>query len=287
MASAVACWDWRANEDSFTSDVLLATLPKLGKKYCFQLEKGATTGYRHWQGRISLYKRKRFPEIKALWEEEIGIFPNYFEPTTKTEFTKGDMFYQQKADTRLEGPWTDKMKPSYVRKRFRNCSLKDWQQRILDTSSKTGFEDRQINVLVQKKGNVGKSFLVDYCDDHNQGYEIPAIMNDGKEILQAVTNMLMATMEREPGIMFLDLPKAMNKERLNGMMTALETVKRGKVYDFRYKYTPHKFESPSIWVFTNMVPNDEWMSSDRWRFWKLRGPKDDKTLCRYTPDLMV
>jgi len=254
--SQCATWDFRANADYFTSDQLLSALPQLAKKFWFQLEKGDTSGYTHWQGRISLIKKRRKQEVRHLWESLMDKFPNYFEPTVNVEHQKGDGFYQMKKDTRLEGPWTDRMKPSYIRKRFRKAELMPWQKQILQTSSKTGLEDRKVNVLVCEHGNIGKSFLVDYCDDHDMGIEIPSIVNDGKEILQAVTNMLVSNGNREPGIMFLDMPRAMNKERLNGIMTALETIKRGKVYDFRYKYQAWKFESPSI-------------SADRWMFWKL------------------
>jgi hypothetical protein len=265
----LACWDFRANEDYFTSDQLLSLLPKLAKKFVFQLEQGDTSGYRHWQGRVSLIKKHRKCEVKALWEAIIGKFPNYFEGTVKKEYHKGDMFYQQKAETRLEGPWMDTMKPSYIRKRMRGAILKPWQQQILDTSSTTGFEDRTVNVVINTGGNIGKSFLVDYADDHGKGIEIPSIMNDGKEILQAVCNILMGTQNREPGIMFLDLPRAMCKERLNGIMTALETIKRGKVYDFRYNFKDWKFEPPSLWVFTNQTPDRGWLSADRWKFWQV------------------
>ena len=267
--SQCATWDFRANEDYFTCDQLLACLPKLGKKYWFQLEKGSSTGYRHWQGRISLHKKRRKEEVRPIWEQELDKFPNYFEPTSKPEHQKGDGFYQMKTDTRLEGPWTDKDTPSYVRKRFRNATLKPWQEQILESSSKTGSNDREVNVLICETGNIGKSFLVDYADDHNKGIEIPSIVNDGKEILQAVTNILMAKDLREPGLMFLDMPRAMNKERLNGIMTALETIKRGKVYDFRYKFTEYKFEPPTVWVFTNMMPDQSWLSADRWKFWQM------------------
>lgn len=277
--SQIACWDFRANEDYFTSDQLLRLLPQLAKKFCFQLEKGSTTGYRHWQGRVSLHKKRRKDEIKNLWLEVFDQFPNYFEPTVKKEYQKGEMFYQQKKDTRLEGPWTDLMKPSYIRKRFRNANLKSWQDAILRTSSKDGFDDRCVNVLVCEQGNIGKSFLTDYCSDHQMAIEIPSIVNDGKEILQAVCGMLMSTENREPGLMFLDLPRAMNKDRLHGIMTALETIKRGKVYDFRYKYTEWLFESPSIWVFTNIMPDQGWLSADRWKFWHIEPTMN--TLVRY------
>lgn len=275
-----ATWDFRANADYFTCDQLLASLPQLAKKFWFQLEKGDTSGYIHWQGRISLIKKRRKDEVRPLWESLMGKFPNYFEPTTSVEHQKGDGFYQMKIDTRLEGPWTDKMKPSYIRKRFRNATLKSWQQQILASSSSSGMDDRKINVLICKTGNIGKSFLVDYADDHGRGIEIPSIVNDGKEILQAVTNMLVSDEIREPGIMFLDMPRAMNKDRLNGIMTALETIKRGKVYDFRYKFQSWKFESPAIWVFTNMMPDHSWLSADRWKFWQLRGDM----LLEYTPE---
>ena len=85
-------------------------IEKKAKKFAFQLEKGVQTGYRHYQGRMSLRKRIREgPSMTELGKflggddgESHGWYCRPPEGRGKSKFT-----YELQEDTREAGPWTD------------------------------------------------------------------------------------------------------------------------------------------------------------------------------------
>ena len=80
--------------------ILLDLDPPHPKKYAFQIEKGPETGKLHFQGFISLNKKKRAKQIgQSLNSQAYGIqfFPAYDENAL--------IKYSTKADTRVQGPW--------------------------------------------------------------------------------------------------------------------------------------------------------------------------------------
>jgi hypothetical protein len=106
MSSEIAVWEFRYNADAFDGeDALRELLKGVAKTYVFQLERG-DGGYNHYQGRLSLFKKRRKGPALRLFGE--GLAPNYFEPTIRSEYLKGDNFYCMKEDTKVAGPWTDK-----------------------------------------------------------------------------------------------------------------------------------------------------------------------------------
>ena len=74
------------------------------------------------------------------------------------------------------------------------------------------------------------------------------------------------------------MPRAFNKDKMHGIYTALETIKKGKVWDMRHSYKEWWFDSPRIWIFSNEYPDERLLSRDRWKFWEIT---DDKTLTDY------
>lgn len=269
----IQVWDFRANEDYYTHGLLLQHLHKLGKKFTFQLEEGGTTGYRHWQGRISLWKVKRESELKKLWRGTELPLPNYLKPTVSSEHKK-EAFYCMKEDTRVEGPWTDKDKAAYIPIQYRNLELWPYQQTIVDSK---GVQDwRVVDCVIDPSGNNGKSTVASIADLMHGCIDLPPV-NDGDKVIQSLCDILIAKQERSPGIVFFDLPRSVNKEKLGGMFTAIEQIKKGKVYDPRHSYKEWWFDSPRVWVFTNAKPDLNLLSIDRWRFWTI----DDKELVPY------
>lgn len=268
--SVCAVWDFRANEDYFSLEQLLETIPKLAKKFAFQLEMG-DDGYRHWQGRISLIKKRTEHPLKTVWKKLFkDILPNYLKPTSK-ENCKGDFFYAIKEDTRVSGPYTDKIiseeSNTYLPRQYRNLILRPWQQSIKDSAEK--FEDRIINLIYDPIGNNGKSTIAAICEILHGGIDMPPI-NDYKELIQLACNICMDTNNRTPKIMFFDMPRAVRKDQLYGLYSAIEQIKKGKLYDCRYHYKAYWIDSPQIWVFTNVMPELSMLSLDRWKIWNIK-----------------
>lgn len=265
--SPCALWDFRVSQDSLTTDDIHTELKKVAKQYVFQLEKG-DSGYIHYQGRLSLIKKRRQSEKHILLKLFEKWKPNYLSVTSNPTFYKGDMFYVMKEDTRVEGPFSDKdIKPEvYIPRHFRGklSNLRPFQKQIWDSAN--DFDDRIINMIYCPTGNAGKSTIASLCELFGRGIDLPPC-NDAEKIIQSCCDICEGKSVRNPSPIFVDLPRAMNKDRLNGIYTAIEQIKKGKLYDLRYKYKEYWIDSPTIWVFSNIEPDTSMLSSDRWRLW--------------------
>lgn len=277
MSSPVAVWDWTLPHNDRELEDVLKTARELFKKFTFQLEKG-DSGYLHFQGRGSLHKKRRFDELKNL-VQTLDWNDCHFSPSSANS-QKGDCFYTMKADTRVDGPWTDKdvHQKIYIPRQYRGMehTLRPWQQKVWDSADV--FDTRSINLIYDVHGNNGKSTVAALMDLHRRGIDLPP-MNDAEKLIQSVADILMAREIREPKVVFVDLPRAMDKKRLGGLYTAIEQVKKGKVYDTRYAYKEWWFDSPQVWVFTNIYPDLSFLSTDRWKLWTI----EDDDLVPFVP----
>lgn len=263
--SLCAVYDFRANRDTYELSQITDWLKRNAKKWCFQLERG-DTGYEHWQGRFSLMKKRRKHELMALMQGTGFVVPNYLEPTVGTNTLT--LFYVLKEDTRIDGPWKDTDVEKYIPRQYRGMeeTLRPFQKDILESAR--CFEPRKINVVVDITGDHGKSVVTALSELHHRGIDLPPC-NDGEKLISSTCDLLMAKKERSPPIMFMDIPRGMDQRRLNGMFTALEQIKKGKVFDMRYHYKEWWFDSPQIWVFMNEAPSLRYLSRDRWLLWTI------------------
>lgn len=240
-------------------------LKRYFKKYAFQLEEG-DSGYLHLQGRGSLIKKRRPSElVKLLWEDEDtkGI---HVSPTTNEVVQAGEMFYVMKADTRVEGPWTDRDEEIYIPYQYRNIMLYPWQTSVVESAK--AMCSRTVNCVVDITGSSGKSTVAAICCLLHKGIRIPAV-NDHEKLLASVCDILTAKHERQPGVIFIDLPRYMDKKRMHGIFSAIEEIKNGHAYDMRYHYKEWWYDSPAVWVFTNTYPDTSALSQDRWKLWNI------------------
>lgn len=270
MAKNALCpWDFTIPKDSATVDEVKTKLKEMCKSWCFQLEKGEKTGYLHYQGRCSLKVKSRMPPLVFK-----GI---HWSPTSKVNQT--NLFYVTKEDTRVQGPWADTDKEIYLPRQFRNIKLYNWQQRVLDSANT--FDARKIDLIYDKDGNSGKSTIASICEILHNGIDMPPL-NDFKELIALTCDICMERETRDPKIIFFDLPRALDKERLNGLYSAIEQIKKGKLYDCRYKYKHWWIDSPRCWVFSNHLPDTNMLSNDRWNIWTIN--KKTNTLERFVSE---
>lgn len=279
--NAVAMWDFRISANDLSELLIIKQLKKIAKRYAFQLEQGEQTGYLHYQGRISLIKKHRKPELIKLFDDM--PVPNYLEPSSNPTYYTGDQFYVTKDETRKAGPWTDKDTEKYIPRQYRGLleKLYPYQKFIYDSANV--FDTRTINMIYCPKGNIGKSTIASICELYANGIDLPPV-NDSEKLIQSCCDICIAKNTRTPSPIFVDLPRAMNKDRLNGIYTAIEQIKKGKLFDLRYTYKEYWIDSPQIWVFSNIPPELNMLSMDRWKVWSV----DDKNnLVEYEEECLI
>lgn len=261
--NAVCVWDFTIPMERITADELKEKIKEVAKSWCFQGEQGENTGYKHWQGRISLkVKSRKGPSLVEGTHWSITSGEN-----------KDNTFYMMKSETRIEGPYSDKDVERYIPRQYRNIKLYQWQEKIKESAN--FFEPRKINLIYDKAGNNGKSTIASICELLYDGIDCPPL-NDFKELIALVCDICMDRNTRDPKIIFFDLPRALDKDRLNGMYSAIEQIKKGKLYDCRYKYKCWWIDAPQCWVFSNILPNKALLSADRWNIWEIN--KENQTL---------
>lgn len=246
--------------------VVKTSLKELAKAWTFQLEQGSETGYLHYQIRLSLFKKRRQGEAIKLFRTSSLIWdclsPMNFRPTVTGNCTT--MSYVMKADTRVEGPWTDKdPEELYVPRQCRDVVLYPWQQAVVQTFDV--WDSRHINVIVNKTGNIGKSVLKTYCGVRGMARAIPPFENH-KDLMAMVFDMK----PKQSGAVYLiDIPRAINQTGMRGLWSGIESLKDGYCYDMRYKFRECYFDCPTIWCFMNDMPETKWLSADRWKFFNV------------------
>lgn len=266
MATKNSLWkfDFTLKAEGIGYESVIKSLNIYCKKWVFQLEK-APSGYIHFQGRVSLKKKMRLQELIKM-----EIFGDENKPRLSATMTKTKGFeYVMKDDSRVSGPWKDSDKPRYIPRQYRGKmeTLRPFQKYILDTAY--DFEDRIINVIICPEGGIGKSMIASLGELYRRGIDLP-VCNDADKLIQSACNICMKKNIRNPSPLFIDLPRAFNQEKMCGIFTAIEQIKKGKLYDMRYNYTEWWIDSPQIWVFTNNEEIDlSMLSRDRWRFWKV------------------
>lgn len=248
--------------ENLNADQIKEVFKPIAKKWGFQLERGESTGYQHYQCRISLNKPKRLGKVVKRFREQLGDC--YITPTSSANQSGEEFYtYTTKDTTRVSGPWTDKDQPIYVPRQVRELErLRGWQQSIVDGLGE--WEPRIINVLVDRRGGIGKSVLVGYCRAHDLARKLP-YCNDFKDILRMVCDMPTAR------AYLINMPRAIKKDKLFQLYAAIEEIKNGYAYDDRYHFKEKHFDSPNIWVFTNTTPDLTLCSRDRWRVWEVKG----------------
>lgn len=258
-------YDFTLKHEVICHECLSDILDKYCKKWIFQIECG-DGGYVHYQGKISLKNRQRLQSFKnKLMEEDEALKVIHLSPSMTVN--KRVFSYVMKEDTRIEGPFTDKKykldKLKYIPKQYdgKLNTLYPFQISLINKCQI--FNDRKIILIYDKKGNIGKSTISHLLRLHFNGIVLP-IVNDAEKLIQSCCNILMSRDVRKSIPICIDLPRAMSKDKLFQMYSAIEQIKSGYVYDVRNHFKDWNYDSPCIIVFTNHIPNKDLLSIDRW-----------------------
>lgn len=261
---------------------LQTDIHRVCEHYIFQLERGNETNRLHYQGFLHLKKKQRPNALRsALQNADRG---GLYITACSTAGKESLKTYCMKSDTKIDGPWSDKSglkNEIYIPKQYQQFvnpnNLYPYQRKIVESVSV--FDDRTINCVYDPQGSKGKSTIAAICELLHNGIDMPPI-NDFKELIQLMCNICMDRDMRSPKIVFIDMPRALRKDQLYGMYSAIEQIKKGKLYDTRYHYKTYWIDSPQIWVFTNTEPDTSLLSADRWKIWSIN---ELKQLERWSP----
>lgn len=259
----VAVYDFTISKVKSTREDIQKWLSDNCSKWCFQLERGEG-GFEHYQGRMSLNTKCRLGTLVKRF-----IPSGHLSPTSENNM--GNMFYVSKEDSRVEGPWRDDdEKPEYIPRQLREIvEWRDWQKEVMEISE--GYNPRKIHLIYDPIGNNGKSVLGLWFIAHKKGCVIP-FANDYKDIMRMVMDM------PKRGNYIIDMPRAINKEKLFQLYSAIETIKSGFAFDDRYHYKEAIFDCPNIFIFTNVLPDLNLLSRDRWELRTIRDHKLEAVL---------
>lgn len=236
-------------------------------------------GYIHWQGVISLIKKKTLSQLVQLMRKhDFELQRAHWSPASNN--SQGSLMYAVKLDTRVGRTYTDRDEkvPPVPRQiaHLNKDTLYSWQRELMLRSDMPNWihQSRRINVIIDKKGASGKSSIATYCKCHRfmNAQVIPSILDNFQDLCNCVMSM-------GKGLLyFADLPRALPKTKLNQFFGFLEQMK-SHVYDTRYSYKEYYFpQSPVIWLFINHEVDMSLLSRDRWRIYAIN---DERELVLY------
>lgn len=261
FAGQISLFDVTVPVDKFADYRSLAEkLGTVAKKWVFQKEKGDETDYIHWQVRLSLHKKA---SCAAVLRDCVPVIPGHWSVTSSATHDAGNVFnYVMKAQTRMEGPWTDQdadLRPPPVLTRqlihYHKQEKYPWQVKMEAICRESN--DRRLYYIFDPHYNSGKSIFCEDMEYKMLAEEIPpfTLMED---IMQFVF-----CQHKSPCYLF-DMPAAMKKEKVHQLYSGLEMLKNGFLYDKRYNGKKLRISRPIVAVFANNLPQLGLMAPDRW-----------------------
>lgn len=146
-----------------------------------------------------------------------------------------------------------------VLRKYAGLELRYWQGQAVAAFKEQN--DRQIDVIVDQRGGMGKTTLAKYMTANHMAVYCPQ-MADSKDYMRFAMN------KGASGYVF-DMPRCESLEKRKGMWSAIEQIKNGYLWDDRYQWQDEWIEPPKILVIANEEPPREYLSADRWRVWTI------------------
>lgn len=261
MSGPIANYHFTLKAEGYDHQMVIDALEQWAKKWVFQLED--EKGYLHFQGRISLIKKRRLGELIKAFTELPGIHWSIESNNGGVE----ENFYCCKADSRIDGPWRNDDEVKVLTRQlkyFNTCTPYEWQQEIIGLAQ--GVDDRSIKLIYDQHGNNGKSILAEYMEYQGIAYEIPPF-RAMEDLMQCVMGV------KTYPCYIVDMPRGMKKEKLSEFYAGLECIKNGTAYDKRYAFKKKRFDRPQVIVFTNVLPVMDLLSKDRWEIYEMTEEK--------------
>lgn len=244
--------------DNKNHHLIRKQLSEVSKKYCFQLEQGEKTGTKHYQGRMSLKHKKRINDViemmKQYWDK--------YHISITSSANRDNNFYVMKEETRLDGPFTSE-NYKYIPRDVREViALYEWQQFVVSTIF--DYTVRMIDLFYDPYGKEGKTTLSRWLDAYYGARMLPPL-NNYKDFMR-MAKCCTINMEGH-NIYCIDVPRGLAMHKMSELMTGIESLKTGYIYDDRYVGGYKPIDPPRVLVFCNTMPDLKILSEDKWRIW--------------------
>lgn len=218
-------------------------------KWVIGIEKGKD-GLKHLQVRIRMrdgkdnHGRNAFEVLKYYFPQ------GHFEPCSNT-------WHYEKKDGRY---WTSDDTIEVRKQRF--GKPRGWQKTCIEALGTQN--DRQIDVMYDPIGNMGKSWLVGHLFETGKAHYIPPYATTIEKMVQTTASLYM---DQYRPFLFIDIPR--NYKWSEQVYTAIESIKDGLVMDMRYSARPINIRGVKVVVTCNTLPKLDKLSADRWRIAQL------------------
>lgn len=210
--------------------------------YCIEI---GDTGYRHVHLKLLCNENIQETEIRIFWH------PMHVEISNESEnyLRKPGAVFVSSRDTQ-----------EIRRVRFGSC--RPWQEVLLCVARQQDV--REVLVLLDELGGIGKSWLANYLFETGLGFFVPPTLSTPKDLIQFIHS---GYVDQE--FIIIDIPRSWKWSE--HLYSVIETIKDGLVYDSRYKAQMRNIRGVSIIVFTNNNPKLSKLSTDRWHIVKRDG----------------
>lgn len=243
--------------DDISANEVRKILNEFCKKYCFQQEKGEKNEGIHFQGRVSLKQKKRESEAIKMFSKNLSKF----HVSVTSNENKDNDFYVLKEEGRIDGPFTD-LNEQFIPKDVEEMkTLRPFQKKIADLG--TEYDKRTVHIIYDPDGNNGKTSIVRWMMCYKDAAEIP-FCNEFRDVMRMGYDM------GPKKIYFIDMPRALPKNKMEQFFAAIEKLKSGYAYDDRNHFKYRLFDRPQIFVFTNVMPDLSLLSKDMWKIWTIQ-----------------
>lgn len=244
--TAPTWWDCTCpRNDKHPEEELRKTLDATCERYAYGKEVGSTTGYEHYQIRCVFKKPMTLNECRNL------IPGADWSPTHTRNFEyvekEGD-FYRS---------WEGALKEYLDFKPYL------WQELL--AKMLTDRDKRRVDVIVDRVGGRGKTDCAKWLQVTKRAQYVPP--------MQSAQDLMAFCMAKKSKAYIVDMPRACDITKTKELWNAIEQMKNGYLYDKRYSYRDAWIEPPAIVVITNEIPQQRYLSADRWNVQELLGTK--------------
>lgn len=149
--------------------------------------------------------------------------------------------------------------------KYENAKLKPWQEKLLGWVEKDfKLSDRNIYWIFEKVGCKGKTWFTKYMAINHH-----ALVLKGSGRAADFNHMISKHLEQygDPSVAIIDLPRTCADR--DSVWTIIEGLLDGFIAATKYDSMIKLFGETPVVVFANYTPNINYLSYDRWRFFKL------------------